>query len=65
MNGWEIKLACDVSYPPLSQYQPRKDDDNDKNQNLALWHEGTDPQIICSRRSFVRVRKEYIPYLKI
>ena len=22
MNGREIKLACDSSYPPLSQYQP-------------------------------------------
>ena len=54
MNSWEIKSACDGSYPPLSQYQPRKNDD-DENENLALWQEGTDPQIVCSWRSFLRI----------
>ena len=36
INGLEIKLACDGSYPPLSQYQPRRNND-DQNENLALW----------------------------
>ena len=64
MNGWEIKSACDGSYPPLSQYQPRKNDD-DENETLGLWPEGTDPQIVCSWRSFLRIWKEYLPHLKI
>ena len=42
MNDWEIKLACDGSYPPLSQYPSRRNDD-DENETLALWLESTDP----------------------
>ena len=56
--------VCDGSYPPLSQYQPRKNDD-DENDTVALLLEDTDPQIVCSWRSFLRIWKEYLPYFKI
>ena len=64
MNDWEIKLACGGLYPPLSQYLSRRNDD-DENETLALWPEGTDLQIVCSWRYFLRIWKEYISHLKI
>ena len=41
MNGWEIKSSCDGSYPPLSQYQPRRNDDGE-NETLVGRYRSTD-----------------------
>ena len=73
VSGWEVKAASDGSYPPISQFQSRTNDDENLNddensndeQNMSLWSDGSESLPVCSWHSFLQIWKSYLPNLKI
>ena len=60
-NGYKVKAFSDGSYVPVSEYKLRNHDDGE----MALWPVGSEPQLVCSWPSFLRIWKAYLPNLKI
>lgn len=78
VSGWEIKSASDGSYPPITQFPKRMNDNTKWNDdtstnlnddtitnNMSLWPEGSESLPVCSWHSFLRIWKSYMPNLKI
>ena len=66
INGLKIKSASDGSYPPVTKFKERKNDnESNGDERLSLCPDGSKTKPVCSWHTFLRCWKYYLPNLKI
>ena len=55
IKSWEIKSASDGSYPSVTEFKERKNDnESNGDERLSLWPEGSETKPVCSWHTFLR-----------